>query len=100
MLAGGAVGKMRTTWLMAFALAVAAVPSNALEASDTMAAWRSAAPDERAKLVDALLKSAGHEGGASGVMKCVDAASEVSGHADLSIKLVVEACAKQAGEPV
>ena len=87
---------------MAVTLAVTAFsePSRALEASDTMASWKSAAAAEKSKLVGELLKANGREGGTSGVVKCVDAASEVSGHADLSIRLVVEACAKQGGEPV
>ena len=93
---------MRTTWLMTMAAAIAAcpVPLWALEASDTMASWKSAAPDEKSKLVGELLKSEGREGGASSIVKCVDSAASFSGHADLSIRLVVEACAKQAGEPV
>ena len=91
---------MRTTLLVAMAFAVIAVPVHALEASDTMTSWKSAAAAEKARLVGEVLKSGGRDGGTSGVVKCVDSAADFSGHADLSIKLVVEACAKQAGDPV
>ena len=93
---------MRTTCSAMIALCALAVcgPAHAIEASDTMAAWSSASADEKAKLAAEVLKRDGREGGAAGVVKCLDAASGVPGHADLPIRTVVKACAKQDGEPV
>ncbi|MCX8254271.1 MAG: hypothetical protein OTI36_09850 [Beijerinckiaceae bacterium] len=75
-------------------------PCYALEASDTMAAWGSASPDEKTKLVTGLLKQDGRESSTSRVVKCLDAASGVPGHSGLSIGDVVKACEQDAGEPV
>ena len=93
---------MRTTLLAVLALSAIAVsgPSFALEASDTMASWRSASTAVKTKLVTALMKRDGREGGAAGVVKCLDAASGVPGHADLPIGEIVKACEKEGGEPV
>ena len=93
---------MRVTYLSAVAIGafIACGPVRALEANDTMAAWKVAPADARSKLVTDMLKRAGRIGSTVPVMKCLDAAASVPGHADLSIRLVVEACAKEQGEPV
>lgn len=72
----------------------------ALQASDTIAAWGSASADEKTKLVTDLLKRDGREGAAPRVVKCLDAASAVPGHAGLSIRTVVKACEADGSEPV
>ena len=93
---------MRTTWLAILALPALAVsgPLSALEASDTMAAWRSASVEVKTRLVTALLKRDGRDGGAADVVRCLDSASSVPGHADLPIGEIVKACEKDVGEPV
>lgn len=93
---------MRTTWLAVVALSAIAVsdPSFALQANDTMASWRSASAEVKTQLITALMKRDGRDGGAGNVIRCLDAASGVPGHADLPIGEIVKACEKEAGEPV
>ena len=74
--------------------------AHALEAANTMASWRSAPSAEKAKLVTELLKRDGREDTAPSVVKCLDAAAGIPGHADLPISQVVKACEKDGGEPV
>ena len=89
-----------TLYAAATAACVACGPVQALEASDTMAAWKTAPADARTSLVTDMLKRDGQKGSTLPVMNCLDAAACVSGHADLSIRQIVEACAKNEGDPV
>lgn len=79
---------------------LAAGPAQALDALDTMAAWAGASADAKTRLVTEILKRDGREGATASVVKCLDSAAGVPGHADLPIGKVVEACAKESGEPV
>ena len=84
----------------AFSLFAAFGPLQALEAANTMASWRAAPSAEKTKLVTELLKRDAREGTAPSVVKCLDAAASVPGHANLLIGQVVKACEKEGGELV
>lgn len=71
-----------------------AAPASALEADDSMQAWKHASEAERS----ALLKKLGFEG--ANVARCVDEASAIPGHSELPISEVAKACASQADQPV
>lgn len=70
--------------------------ARALEASDTMAAWKNASAAEKGVVVDKVLN--GH--GGTSVIKCVDAASNAPGHSDLPVLRMIKACDKSGNEPV
>lgn len=93
---------MRAFWLavLAFSVSVLAGPLQALDASDSMGLWRGASADEKTKLVTELLKRDGLESTTSSVVKCLDAAAGVPGHAELPIRQVIKACEKDDREPV
>ena len=93
---------MRKTLLVILALSVSAAwsPTWALQANDTMASWSKASAGEKYGLVSALLRGDGRETGVAGVMKCLDAASGIAGHAELLIQDLVKVCEKEGGEPV
>ena len=93
---------MRATWLAVLTLATFANsgPLRALEASDSMGSWRSASAAEKTKLVDELLKRDQRESAAPSMVKCLDAAAGIPGHAELLIGQIIRACEKDDGEPV
>lgn len=86
--------------ILVSAVSASAGTVHALEASNTMASWRAATSDEKSKLVTELLKQDGQESATSRVIKCLDAAADAPGHAELSIRQVAKACEKVGGEPV
>ena len=91
------ISRLAVLIVSAFAFAGA---SHALEGSNTMASWQSATNDEKTKLVTELLKRDGRESAAPSVVKCLNAAASVPGHADLPISQIVKACEADGGEPV
>ena len=72
-------------------------PALALEPDAPMQAWKSASPDERAKVLEQILGKPG-----VGVADCMDETSVAPGHAQLPITEVAKACAstKKAGQPI
>ena len=86
--------------VIALSVAVFVDPAFALQSSDTMRAWGQASATERTELLNRVLGT--RNGDAAGVKKCLDAASDVAGHADLEIGQVAKACAaaKDNGDPV
>lgn len=83
---------MRTLLLLsALLVSCAATPVLALDAEDTMQAWKSASDKERTELLEALL---GKERAGSGkVLRCMTDTSKTPGHADLPIGEVAKVCA-------
>ena len=66
-----------------------------------MGSWRrSASAGEKTKLVAELLKRDQRESAAPSVVKCLDAAASIPGHAELPIGQLIKACEKDDGEPV
>ena len=86
--------------IIALSLAAAAEPAFALQANETMKAWEQASVSERAALLERLVGKRG--GDIASIKICLDAASEVDGHAELEIAQVAKACAaaKDNGDPV
>ena len=86
-----------TTFLLS-AYFMIITPASALQADDTMNAWRQASEKERSELLKQLY------GGAekAGLRRCMDETSRTPGHIDLAIADVAKACASagNADQPV
>ena len=78
-------------------------PAYALQANDTMKAWRNASSKERSELLEQLLgKHASGDAESAKTLKCLNETSMIPGHVDLQIQEVAQACsaAGNAGQPV
>lgn len=78
----------------------ATAPASALQADDTMAAWKRSSEGERAELLGRLLGGRGAPDGR--LLACMDETAEAPGHSGLSIRDVAKACESDrgAGQPV
>ena len=66
-------------------------PALALEASDTMKAWKNASDKDRSELLEQVIgKDAAQS---AGVAKCMNETSVTPGHSDLPIGEVAKVCA-------
>ena len=86
--------------ILMFGLVVTASSAFALQASDTMQAWKTASGKERSDLLASVLGK--DAAGNAGISRCMDETSKTEGHADLPVSEVAKACAKpaNAGEPI
>ena len=80
--------------------AATVTPAFALQASDTMVAWKTASDKDRSELLEQIL---GKQTAASaGITKCMNETSMAPGHSDLPIGEVAKVCASsgKADQPV
>ena len=84
---------MRPILLVSAMLLSCATPSAAfaLQADDTMQAWKTASSDERAHLLEEILGRAA--AARTATSRCMNETSMTPGHADLSIGEVAKVCA-------
>ncbi len=75
-------------------------PASALQADDTMNAWKHSSETERSELLKQLLGD--RDAGNAGLLKCMDETSKTPGHMDLAIGDVAKVCASagNAEQPV
>ena len=77
--------------LMMLSWSAMVAPAFALEATDTMAAWKHASDKDRLNLLEQLLGN--REAVSAGVIKCMDETSKTPGHSDLQVGDVAKVCA-------
>lgn len=78
-------------------LAAAVAPACALQANDTMQAWKNASAKERA---DFLKQTIPNEAIRDKVSRCITDAASITGHGALPIGEVAKACATAGDQPV
>ena len=81
----------------AVGLISAIVPAFALQANDTMQAWKNASAKDRA---DFLKQTITNEAIRDKVSRCITDASGITGHGALPIGEVAKACATAGDQPV
>lgn len=84
---------MRRLLVTIILLSVFAVimPAFALQADDTMNAWKHSSEKEHSELLKQLFGD--KDAGNAGLLKCMDETSKTPGHTDLSIGDVAKVCA-------
>ena len=87
-----------TTILLSSSAMIA--PAFALQADDTMAAWKHSTETERSEFLRQLFGE--KDAGSAGLLKCMDETSKTPGHTDLAIGDVAKVCASagKAEQPV
>ena len=81
--------RLLITFVMLSSAAVV-TPASALQANDTMNAWKSSSEKDRAELLEQIL---GKDAASAAIAKCMNETSKTPGHTDLQIDEVAKVCA-------